>query len=231
MWGESRVGRITIVSKTLTNESGAQISLMLPPSQRGTPTWEMALDYPCQGDWTEAEYLSLDTGRLIEFNDGVLEFLPMPKTSHARISRFISDLLRQYVDSRKIGEVLWAPCPIRVAPRKLREPDILYLSHQRIPQDDTPPVGADLVVEIISPGMESRRRDMETKRDEYAEAGIPEYWVVDPDNETITVLTLVGKRYELHHEFPAGTTAGSVLLAGFEVDVSATFAAARPPLT
>jgi len=219
------------VSKTLTNESGAQISLMLPPSQRGTPTWEMALDYPCQGDWTEAEYLSLDTGRLIEFNDGVLEFLPMPKTSHARISRFISDLLRQYVDSRKIGEVLWAPCPIRVAPRKLREPDILYLSHQRIPQDDTPPVGADLVVEIISPGMESRRRDMETKRDEYAEAGIPEYWVVDPDNETITVLTLVGKRYELHHEFPAGTTAGSVMLAGFEVDVSATFAAARPPLT
>jgi len=191
----------------------------------------MALDYPCQGDWTEAEYLSLDTGRLIEFNDGVLEFLPMPKTSHARISRFISDLLRQYVDSRNIGEVLWAPCPIRVAPRKLREPDILYLSHQRIPQDDTPPLGADLVVEIISPGMESRRRDMETKRDEYAEAGIPEYWVVDPDNETITVLTLVGKRYELHHEFPAGTTAGSVMLAGFEVDVSATFAAARPPLT
>lgn len=191
----------------------------------------MALDYPCQGDWTEAEYLSLDTGRLIEFNDGVLEFLPMPKTSHARISRFISDLLRRYVDSRNIGEVLWAPCPIRVAPRKLREPDILYLSPQRIPQDDTPPIGADLVVEIMGPGMQSRRRDLETKRDECAEAGIPEYWIVDPDNETMTVLTLLGKRYELHHEFPAGTTARSVLLPGFEVDVSATFAAARTPLT
>ena len=200
-------------------------------SKRGTPTWELALEYPCQGDWTEAEYLSLDTGRLIEFNDGVLEFLPIQKTLHARISRYISALLREYVVSRNIGEVLWAPCPIRVAARKLREPDILYLSHQRIPQEDTPPIGADLVVEIISPGTEIQRRDTETKRDEYAEAGIPEYWIVDPDHETITVLTLVGRIYELHNEFPAGTTAGSVLLPGFEVNVSATFAAARPPLT
>ncbi len=204
--------------------------LEMPLSQRGTPTWEMALDYPRQGEWTEEDYLSLDIGQLVEFTDGVLEFLPMPKMSHARISRFVSDLLRAYVISRALGEVLWAPCPIRVGPGKLREPDVLYLSKRKIPREDVPPDGADLVVEVVSEGSQSRQRDFETKREEYAEAGIPEYWIVDPASETITVLTLDAGQYKLHGEFRSGGTATSVLLPGFEVNVGAAFAAAKPQL-
>ena len=217
-----------IAATSSTSELDALPAFDFPKSRRGTPTWEMAFDYPYQGDWTEEQYLSLDIGRLVEFTDGVLEFLPMPKMSHARISKFVSELLNAYVTSNSLGEVLWAPCPIRVAPTKLRAPDVLYLSKQRIPEADTPPQGADLVVEIVSEGPQCRQHDYETKRAEYAAAGIPEYWIVDPETETITVLTLVGESYKVHDEFRSGSTATSVLLPGFEVDVSAAFAAARP---
>lgn len=200
----------------------------MPLSERGTPTWELALNYPRQGEWTEDEYLSLDTNRLVEFTDGVLEFLPMPKPSHARLSRFISDLLRSHVTSKQLGDVFWAPFSIRIGPKKLREPDIVYLRHDRIPEEDVPPDGADLVVEVVSGGSQHRDRDLRIKRQEYAAAGIPEYWVVDPETELITVLTLVDNNYVVHDEFRMGTQATSVLLPGFQVDVAAAFAAAKP---
>jgi len=52
----------------------------------------------------------------------------------------------------------------------------------------------DLVVEILSPG--TRRRDLSVKRALYAEFRVPEYWVVDPEERTVTVLALAGDRYE-----------------------------------
>jgi Uma2 family endonuclease len=210
------------------SELDSLVLAQLPLSQRGSPTWELALNYPRQGEWTEDEYLSLDTNRLVEFTDGVLEFLPMPKPSHARLSRFISDLLRGYVASKSLGDVFWAPFSIRISPTKLREPDIVYLCHDRIPRDDVPPSGADLVVEVVSEGTQNRDRDLRVKRQEYASAGIPEYWIVDPEAETITVLTLAGQAYAVHGEFHTGTWATSVLLSGFQVDVTAAFAASKP---
>lgn len=85
--------------------------------------------------------------------------------------------------------------------------------------------GADLAMEVISD--EDRRRDTETKRFEYARAGIPECWLVDPQQSRITVLRLDGQRYAVHGEFTPGQRAGSwLLLPGFEVDVTAAFAAA-----
>jgi Uma2 family endonuclease len=220
--------QLTPAKENLTSELNSRLSAELPLSQRGTPTWELALNFPHQGEWTEEEYLSLDSNRMIEFSDGMLEFLPMPKPSHARISRFISDVLRGYVTSKNIGDVFWAPFSIRISPTKLREPDIIYLSNERIPQNDVPPNGTDLVVEVVSESAENRFRDINVKRSEYAAAAIPEYWIVDPATESITVLSLSKGNYEVERVFRHGTIATSVLLPGFEVDVSAAFAAAKP---
>lgn len=219
---------MTGTTDSQTSELDSLAMAELPLSQRGSPTWELALNFPRQGEWTEEEYLSLDTNRLVEFTDGVLEFLPMPKPSHARLSRYISDLLRALVTSKASGDVFWAPFSIRISPTKLREPDIVYLRHERIPQDDVPPDGADLVVEIVSEGTRNRDRDLNIKRLEYSAAGIPEYWIVDPVAQTITVLSLTEGDYRVHVEAGLGMQATSVLLPGFQVDVTAAFAAARP---
>ena len=85
--------------------------------------------------------------------------------------------------------------------------------------------GADLVAEIVSP--DGPERDLVEKRADYAEAGIPEFWIVDPRHDTITVLTLRDGNYVEHGVFLRGQSATSPLLGGVAVDVAATFDARR----
>jgi Uma2 family endonuclease len=194
-------------------------------SQRGEPSWEVAYLFPTQGNWTEAEYLALDTNRLVELSNGCLEVLPMPTVLHQLIVRFLHAALEAFVAAHVPGIVLFAPLPVRLWPGQLREPDILYLKPERVRDVRRQPEGADLVMEVVSPGTENRERDLETKREEYARAGIAEYWIVDPEEKRITVLTLDGRAYRVHGEFGPGTQATSVLLAGFAVAVDEVFAA------
>lgn len=191
-----------------------------PRSRKGTPVWELARLYPCQGDWSEEEYLELHTNQLIEFNHGVLEFLEMPTRLHQLIVAFLYRSLYTYAQARKLGEVHFAPLRIRVAPETIREPDVAYFSRKKLPKDKTkPPLGADLVMEVVSPGEESRKRDLVQKRRDYSSAGIAEYWIVDPEQSSITVLSLHGDKYEQAGKYKSGQKAISRLLPGFEVDV------------
>lgn len=193
----------------------------------GEPIWEVAHNFPYQGNWTEADYLSLQTSRFIEFDNGNLEFLPMPTMQHQDIVAFIYELLKQFVTRFNLGKVYFAPVPVRLWSGKYREPDILFITHAHLKGTDKYPQKADLVVEVISGGPEDRQRDLVTKRQEYAQAGIPEYWIVDPQEEKIIVLTLAGESYREHGIFTPGQAATSVLLDGFGVEVTAVFAAAQ----
>lgn len=56
---------------------------------RAEPTWEIARLFPYQGEWSEEEYLALETHHLIEFDEGDLEVLPMPDIGHQRIVGFL----------------------------------------------------------------------------------------------------------------------------------------------
>jgi len=196
-------------------------------SKRGEPVWELALSHPRQGEWTEEEYLRLTDTEFVELVDGCLEFLPMADPFHQLIVKYLSDMLSAFVMGRHLGIVLFAPCPIRLWPQHLREPDVFYLKPERLPDRRRPPTGADLVMEVVSPGPGNRQCDLIEKRQAYAQAGVTEYWIVDPETETVTVLALDGAEYRVHGEFKSGDTATSVLLPGFIVEVSAVFAAGR----
>lgn len=192
------------------------------------PAWEVALLFPCQGDWTENDYLSLDTNRLVELVDGKLEVLPMPTISHQLILRFLLEMLQGFIKRRRLGEVLFAPLPTRIRLNTIREPDLIYMSAKRLKRmRGKYPTGADLVMEIVSEGSDAHKRDYKEKRKDYAQLGVPEYWIVDPQTERITVLVLKGKQYRVHGEFAPGQQATSVTLSGFAVDVAAVFEAGR----
>ena len=79
-------------------------------------------------------------------------------------------------------------------------------------------------MEIVSP--DDPERDTVTKPVDYAKVGISEYWIVNPEDETITVLRLEGERYVEHGVFRRGDVATSALLGGFAVSVDAVFDAA-----
>jgi Uma2 family endonuclease len=178
---------------------------------------------PIQGMWTEEQYLALtnQTNQLVEFTDGTIEVLPMPTRRHQRILILLFDLIRAVVGQNG-GEVLVAPLRLRVRPGKYREPDILMLLEASDPRNqDAYWLGADLVVEVVSP--DGSERDIEEKRLDYAEAGIPEYWIVNPLDVSITVLALDGQAYRLHGRFGRGERATSELLPGFSVSVDEVF--------
>lgn len=200
-------------------------------SQKGEPTWEVARMYPLQGEWTEESYLAVrDTlDGLVELSDGCLEFLPMTVPFHQDIVKWLLYRLDQLVTARKAGHVYPAPLTIRLGRGKYREPDIVFLKPERITDRRRRPEGADLAIEVVSPGDEARERDLDVKRREYAAAGVSEYWIVDPETRTIHVLTLdgveAGGPYRVHGDFKTGETATSLLIPGFAVSVDECFAA------
>ena len=189
------------------------------------PAWEVAYLFPAQGDWSAEDYLALNTNRLVELSEGCLEVLPMPTTAHQRLVLHLYGLLLAFTLARDLGEVLVAALRVRLGRDQFREPDVVFMQKEhadRIGEEFWE--GADLVMEVVSGGKKDRHRDLVTKRREYARAGIPEYWIVDPNEERITVLRLDGTQYAVQGEFAKGTVATSHLLKGFSVDVTAAFA-------
>lgn len=176
-----------------------------------------------QGGWSDGDYLWLTdrTRRLVEFTDGYLEILPMPSRGHQRILAFLYSTFRAFLEPAG-GEALFAPLRLRIRHGKFREPDLLLVRDARDARSgDRFWTGADAVVEVVSPD-----EDLVHKRRDYAEAAVPEYWIVDPGTETITVLELGEDGYVEQGVYGRGERAGSPSLPGFGVDVGRVFDAA-----
>lgn len=183
---------------------------------------------PPQGAWSSDAYLWLTdrSNRLIEFTDGWLEELPMPTSTHQAVLLFLYEAFRDCLRSRG-GVVMVAPLRMRVREGQFREPDLLLLRNRDDPRyADRYWLGADLVAEVLSPG--DPDRDLVQKRAEYAAADIPEYWIADPRDETIRVLSLHHGSYRETGRYARGQAAPSPSLDGLLVDVAAAFDAARP---
>ncbi len=197
----------------------------LTPGLPALDEWKTFVEeiLPRQGEFTEEQYLALTdhTNRLVEFNDGCLEVLPVPTEQHQAILEFIFLAFREFIKPRG-GKVRFAGLRVRIGPRKFREPDLVLLRSARDERrQDRFWTGIDLALEVVS--REKPERDLVQKRAEYAEAGIEEYWIVNPQTETITVLRLDGGAYAEVGCFRRGESAASTLLPGFGVDVSAVF--------
>ena len=189
-------------------------------SETGTPVWRIATLFPYQGAWSEQEYLALDTNRRVEFDNGFVEVHDAPTDQHQAIILFLSMALSG-IAQQIGGAVRTAGMRLRLWDQKYREPDILLLRDRdsRLRQEKFWD-GADLAIEIVSESLEDRERDLVTKRPEYARSGIEEYWIVDPEQETVTVLNLGEDVYTEGAVFVRGDTATSSQLPEFALPVS-----------
>lgn len=180
---------------------------------------------PLQGLWTVDQYLKLTdhTHCLVEFSDGNLEVLPMPTQRHQMILAFLYRVFFAFLHPRG-GLVLFAPLRLQVSPAAFREPDLLLLLRADDPRAQNRYwLGADLVLEVVSE--DDPERDTVDKVRDYAGAGIPEYWIVNPQDETITVLSLTDNAYTPLGVFRRGDQVTSALLEGFSVSVDEAFSA------
>ena len=199
-----------------------------PPAE-GDYAWEVATLFPEQGEWSEEEYLRLTDGtnRRIEFTDGRLAFLAMPTEIHETLTELLFFALREFVESHKLGKVHMTGIRLRIRPRNVRLPDVIFLHKDNYhARHNRAWDGADLVMEVVSDDPKDRKRDYEEKLIDYAEAKVAEYWIVDYERKVVIVHRLDGNHYKVHGEFARGQQAASALLDGFTLDVEALFAAA-----
>jgi len=201
--------------------TAAQLSADLPATQEWKDVLEEIL--PRQGAWSEEEYLILTNhrNRLVEFTDGILEVLPAPTDRHQAILGLLYLAFLNCIGPRG-GTVRFAPLRLRIRPGKFREPDLVLLRSAADPRRQNRFWdGADLALEVVSE--EKPERDLVEKRGDYAEAHVPEYWIVNPQTETITVLRLRGDAYEEAGIYRRGQAAAAALLSDFSVAAAAVF--------
>lgn len=186
--------------------------------------------WPDQGHWTYEDYLRLpDDGRRYEVVRGVLYVSPSPKYDHQYVISMLVRMLGSFVFDHELGIVLTAPFDVLMGEIATPvQPDLIFLRAGREPRAGDPNFqGApDLVVEVLSPS--NRRYDQKTKLEAYQEAGVQEYWLVDPmaRSAVIHVLEKNG-RYVEFGRGGEGDTVRSRVVEGFSLRVADLF----PPLT
>jgi Uma2 family endonuclease len=167
-----------------------------------------------------------DDGMRHELIDGAHYVTPSPNTKHQSVSGNLYWLLRSYLEEHPIGKVFHAPFDVVFSSFDVVEPDLLYLSNARAPEiltsqhvRGTP----DLVVEIGSPG--TRMRDSTTKRTLYERSAVQEYWMVDPEADTVSVCRRVGTGFAKPVELSAsaGDILSTPLLPGLELPLVQVF--------
>jgi Uma2 family endonuclease len=168
--------------------------------------------------WTYAEMVAElpETNLPVELWNGELIMSPAPHPNHQRIVGSFYKILDQFVLQQKLGEVFVSPVDVVITPRRVVQPDVLFIAKARLDIVKQCIEGVpDLAMEVISE--HSWQRDRVEKKALYEQAGLPEYWVVDPDTETIEVFALAGGAYQLHSRAIRGQTAQSQLLPGFAI--------------
>ena len=170
--------------------------------------------------WTYEEYARLDDERRYEIIDGELLMAPAPDYWHQDWSRKLFRRLDRHVMDGKLGEVLYAPFDVILDAENVIQPDLLFIAKANLSILQTRGVFGtpNLLVELISPS--SVRRDRYVKKGLYARFGVKEYWIVDTANKALEIWKLQNRQFELHCMVEEKGKVTSLVLPGFEFDLS-----------
>jgi len=179
---------------------------------------------PQQGRWTYKDYAAIpEDGHRYEVVNGVLYMSPSPNVWHQNIALKIAIHLSNALDTNRLGRAFIAPLDVELSYGNVVQPDVFVLLNEhfdRITQSRI--IGApDLVVEVASPS--TARHDLRAKLDAYTSARVLEYWVVNPEAQTVELLVLENDIYISLGVFSGQTTLPSRVLADLPVEVKQFF--------
>lgn len=167
--------------------------------------------------WTYAEMVAElpETNQPVELWNGELVMSPAPHPEHQTIVLNFAAILRQFVAANQLGKIFVSPVDVVLTPRRVVQPDVLFIEKSRLGIVGDCIGGApELVMEVVS--VSSWQRDRIEKKALYEQAGVAEYWIIDPDAETIEVFALGKNGYQLHSKAADKEVAKSKLLPGFK---------------
>jgi Uma2 family endonuclease len=168
--------------------------------------------------WTYQEMVASlpETNQPVELWNGEISAVSTPEPDHQEIVLNFAQRLKKFVTEGTLGKVYVSPLDVVLTPRRVVQPDVLYIAKERLSIvkqyiDGVP----DLAMEVISEG--SWQRDRIQKKALYEQSGVKEYWIVDAGSQTIEVFALNKGVYQLHGKATGTQAAKSKLLSGFAV--------------
>jgi Uma2 family endonuclease len=166
-----------------------------------------------------------EDGQRHEILDGEHYVSPAPLTRHQNVSSNLHTELGPFIKRHRLGKLLAAPTDVVLSPYDVAQPDLLFISNERlgIVTEANVQGTPDLVIEILS--KKTRRRDEGPKREIYERYGVRECWMLDSDSNSVRVYRRIGNRLRLIAELSAAT--GDVLttplLPGLEIRMAEIF--------
>jgi Uma2 family endonuclease len=162
-------------------------------------------------------------GKRYELVNGEVHVTPAPATRHQAVLQNLSGKLWPYVIQNMLGEVWAAPLDVRLSADTALQPDLIFISNARsgIIQENWIAGSPDLVVEVLSPS--TAAHDRATKLPIYADAKVPEVWLIDPYAKTVEVLQLQGKKYLVEAALADDQILTSNLFPGWQLSLPELF--------
>ena len=157
-----------------------------------------------------------------EFINGEIIVHSPAKWNHNDATLRLASLMRAYVTSRKLGKVGSEKCLITLT-RNDYEPDVCFWDRDvaaGITEHQLQFPAPQLAVEVISPSTEANDRGV--KFEDYAAHGVKEYWIIDPDGQSVEQHVLEGESFSLRMKSTSGTIR-SVAVEGSEISIRAIF--------
>ncbi|MDR0641080.1 MAG: Uma2 family endonuclease [Treponema sp.] len=176
--------------------------------------------------YTYADVLTWDGGERYELFDGEAALMAPPNRMHQKILMELAAQLHAFSKGTAC-EVYPAPFGVRLFPREdnsddtFFEPDITVVCDPAKLDDQGCRGAPDLVVEILSPA--SVKHDFLYKFNKYREAGVREYWIVNPNEKILQVYILDGDTYRVF-SYDSGDMTPVSVLPGCQIDLKAVFA-------
>jgi len=158
----------------------------------------MMVSQSTQTRWTYEEYVNLpDDLNRYEIIGGELYVAPSPGRGHQTVSMLLSAWLLPPILRRHAGVILSAPFDVVLADDDVVQPDLLFVSRERlsIVEERCVRGAPDLVIEVLSPSTSAIDRGR--KRETYAQYGVRYYWLFDPGRRTVEAYELVAGEYRL----------------------------------
>jgi Uma2 family endonuclease len=182
--------------------------------------------HPLPGTATEEDVIAAESARekrICELIDGVLVEKAMG-AKEGLLAVVIGRLLDEFVERHNLGVVLGPDGTLRLWPGRVREPDVCFISWDRIPGEEfpdepIPDLAPDLAIEVLSRG--NKKKEMQLKRRDYFQAGVQLVWEIQPKTQTAEAYTSPTKRRRIGKD---GVLDGSDILPGFKLPLKELFA-------
>ncbi|MBF0492903.1 MAG: Uma2 family endonuclease [Deltaproteobacteria bacterium] len=158
--------------------------------------------------FTYTDYLQMPSERRYELVDGDFHMVAAPLTYHQKVLRKLYELLAPTARNNE-GELFFAPVDVVFSEEDVVQPDLIFISKARlgIITEKNVSGAPELVVEILSPS--TRDWDRSIKKRLYEKFGVQEYWIVDPEGQSLEILSLTEEGFQTFRCFQKNARATS----------------------